>query len=241
MNGVKYHARIPGEHERIAERGMRRVREAIRTKIRELRFDLPLPFLPFLALHAVDCMNYIPNSRTAALMPMELVIGERVNYRTDILTLFGQLVQIQHNDVPTSTGIPTGKNEFALALGRVTNTKGSVWVYHMGQTRIVARRPIKAVPFPEEWIAHNLNELAAQKPINPKTMIEFRATLDYGASDKAEDLFEANSLMPTASSSLKEVIFKDVATPHVPQNRTIADTTSPVPVSNPPPEPPSPG
>eukprot|EP01037_Dinobryon_pediforme_P030346 gene30346-34384_t len=157
MNGVKYHARIPGEHERIAER--------------------------------VDCMNYIPNSRTAGLMPMELVIGERVNYRTDILTLFGQLVLIQHNDVPTSTGIPAGKNEFALALGRVTNTKGSVWVYRMGQTRIVARRPIKAVPFTEEWIAH-LNELAAQKPVNPKTMFEFRATLEYGASDKAEDLFE---------------------------------------------------
>eukprot|EP01037_Dinobryon_pediforme_P020224 gene20224-20792_t len=44
-------------------------------------------------------------------MPMELVIGERVNYRTDILTLFGQFVLIQHIDVPTSTVIEQQHHE----------------------------------------------------------------------------------------------------------------------------------
>ena len=40
-HGIKYRARFPGEHEVIAERGMRRVREAMRTELLELTCDVP--------------------------------------------------------------------------------------------------------------------------------------------------------------------------------------------------------
>ena len=51
---------------------------------------------------------------------------------------------VKTNDV-TKDGTPILKQEHGLALGRVTNTKGSVWTYRMGHNRIVPRRVIKAV------------------------------------------------------------------------------------------------
>jgi hypothetical protein len=47
LHGATYRARIPGEHEVDAERGMRTIREAMRVKQLEIagEYELPEPFL----------------------------------------------------------------------------------------------------------------------------------------------------------------------------------------------------
>ena len=201
-HGIKYRARIPGEHEVIAERGMRRVREAMRTKMLELTYQLPVTFLPFLALHCVDCMNFIPNSRSRPLMPIEMVQSEKINWRTDFTALFGHLVLVQANDSAV-TGMPAQKNEFGIALGRVTNTRGSVWVYRRGHEKIAARRVIKAVPMTNDWLQH-IAELAERKPTDPEMIFEFRSTLEYGASDRHSDDLEENGEPHTLIKEINE-------------------------------------
>ena len=88
---------------------------------------------------------------------------------------------VKTNDV-TKGGIPILKQEYGLALGRVTNTKGSVWTYRMGHNRIVPRRVIKAVQMTDAWRNH-LNDLAKRSPIDPAHFFEFKSTLAYGPPD----------------------------------------------------------
>eukprot|EP01036_Dinobryon_divergens_P044492 gene44492-biopygen35868 len=134
-------------------------------------------------------------------MPEEIVTGGKVNFRTDVTAFFGQLVLVKSNNVATIDGAPILKQEHGIALGRIPNTKGSVWLYRMGSKRIVPRRVVKAVPMTEEWRRH-LNELAKSRPIDQAHFFEFRSTLEYGPADKepkeelpVEERTEANTIV----------------------------------------------
>ena len=109
---------------------------------------------------------------------------------------------VKTNDV-TKDGTPILKQEYGLALGRVTNTKGSVWTYQMGHNRIVPRRVIKAVQMTDAWRNH-LNDLAKRSLIDPAHFFEFTSTLaSYGPSDleveerKVEEQIVERTQMPT--------------------------------------------
>ena len=195
---VIFKARIPYEHEKVAERCMRRVRESMRVKLLELPYRLAEIFLPYLAMHCVDSANFIPNARSMPLMPNELVRGEKTNFRTDILAIFGQLVLVETHNVSTNVLGSTSavvksdphlgtvkKNEFAIALGH--NTPRSVWVYRKGASRIVPRRPIKASPMSDDWI-NFMNALADKKAISVSTMFEFRETQSMTADELLEGI-----------------------------------------------------
>ena len=218
-HGATYRARIPGEHEVDAERGMRTIREAMLVKQLEIKeeYTLPEPFLPFLAMDCVNTRNFIPNSRSSPRMPAEIVENEKVNFRTHITAFYGQLVLTKSNNVSTTSGAPVLKQETGIALGRIPNTKGSVWLYRMGSNRIVPRRVIKAMPMTEEWRQH-LNELASRKPIDPAHFFEFRSTLEYSPSDKepeeertVEERTEANTVINSQRSQPVPIVQPTVA------------------------------
>jgi hypothetical protein len=192
-HGANWRGRIAGEHEVEAERSMRTVREALVVKQLELKneegYDLAQLFLPFVAMDCTNTRNLIPNSRSSPRIPEEMVTGSKINFRTDILGCTGRLVLVKSNAV-AANGAPVTKQEIGLGLGRVTNTKASVWVYRMGSNRIVPRRVIKAVQMTDEWRNH-LNGLYRQNPIDPAHLFEFRSTLAYGISDvKTEERAE---------------------------------------------------
>jgi hypothetical protein len=109
-HGATLRSRIPGEHEVDAERGMRTVRESMRVKILELEADYKVPnaFLPWLAMDCTNIRNFIPNTRSSPRMPEEIVKGVKINFRTDIIASFGQLVLVKTNNV-SSDGVPVTK------------------------------------------------------------------------------------------------------------------------------------
>jgi hypothetical protein len=88
--GVRLVQRIPGEHEKYAERAMRVVRERMRTKLRDLPYTLPRPLFDALASEVIRTMNLMPNSKSIPLTPKEMVVGDRVNFLTDITYPFDQ-------------------------------------------------------------------------------------------------------------------------------------------------------
>ena len=182
---IAYNSTVPGEHEKSLERGVRDVRQSFRAVLLELPYRLAPMFAPYLVFHVVDCRNMVPNSMSAPLSPVEMVTGQKINYRTDILTVFGQLVLTQ---VKNNTGNATVMvNEIGLALGRCTNTKGSVWVYLKGHTKPLSRRPLKIMPMTQDWLDH-LNSLADTKPSDPATYLEFRPGLAVGPDEYEEQL-----------------------------------------------------
>ena len=117
---------------------------------------------------------------------------------------------VKTNDV-TTDGTPILKQEYGLALGRVTNTKGSVWTYRMGHNRIVPRRVIKAVQMTDFWRNH-LNDLAKRSPIDPAHFFEFKSTLAYGPSDskieerKVEEQIVERVQMPIPQPASEPII-----------------------------------
>jgi len=182
--GIQYRSRVPYEHEKPCERGMRRVREAMRSKILELRFNIPKQFIPYLMFHVCDCLNFIPNARSSPLAPDEMVEGTKINFRTDILASFGSLVLVSNKSKGDSN---IAKQDIGLCLGRCPNTKGSVWVYLRGHTAPLVRRPLKAMPMTEDWINH-LSELGSKSPSDPDSIFEFRSGFEATPAEIHEQI-----------------------------------------------------
>ena len=158
---------------------------------------VPNAFLPWLAMDCTNTRNYIPNARSSTRMPEEIVTGSKINFRTHITASFGQLVLVKSNKIAPD-GTPITKQKYAVALGRVIVTTGSVWVYRMNASRVVPRRVVKAVPMTEEWRQH-LNDLAKSRPIDPAKFFEFKSTLAYGPED--QDDVERATVQPSVKRS----------------------------------------
>ena len=75
--------------------------------------------------------------------------GAKINFRTDIITSFGQLVLVKTNNVAPD-GVPDTKQECAIAFGRVKGITRAVWIYRMDAARVVSRHVIKSVQMTEE-------------------------------------------------------------------------------------------
>ena len=54
-----------------------------------------------------------------------------------------------------------------------------------------------------DWLQH-LAELAERKPTDPETILEFRSTLEYGASDRDSDDLEENGVPHTLINEINE-------------------------------------
>ena len=93
--GVSLKLRIPGEHEVVAERAFRSLREKIRVHIISLQQESiihPQLLDPYLVQHCVSVRNRTPNSRSGSALPYELIYGERVNFLTDCRVGYMNLV-----------------------------------------------------------------------------------------------------------------------------------------------------
>lgn len=207
--GIQYRSRVPYEHEKPCERGMRRVREAMRSKLLELKFQLPKSFLPYLMFHVCDCLNFIPNARSSPLAPDEMVEGNKINFRTDIMASFGTLILVSNKSKGDSN---VAKQDIGLCLGRCPNTKGSVWTYLRGHPTPLVRRPLKAMPMTDDWL-HHLSELASKSPSDPDTIFEFRPGFEATPAD------------------IREQIQSEAEAPPAPLHPSPAYTYAPVPTS----------
>ena len=108
-HGANYRARVPGEHEVDAERGMQTaVREALRIKQLEFQneegYDLTAVFLQFVAMDCTNTRNFIPNARSSPRIPEEIVTGAKVDFRTDLTASTGRVVTVKTNDVTFDYG-----------------------------------------------------------------------------------------------------------------------------------------
>lgn len=152
--GVSLKLRIPGEHEVVAERAFRSLREKIRVHIIGLQREgitHPQILDPYLVQHCVNIRNRTPNSRSGSAIPYELMYGERVNYLTDCrvgyMNLILTTVPAAAQTTPTSA-----KHEVCLCLGIVgRRTPGAVWALSMSAARPQQRRPLKVMPWTEDW------------------------------------------------------------------------------------------
>jgi hypothetical protein len=154
--GVKLHKRIPGEHEKFAERAMRVVRERMRVKLVELPYELPRDLHDCLAAEVIRTMNMLPNSRSHPLSPKSMVRGEQTNMQSDLAPPFGSALLAP---VASATHSTEQKNEIGISCGASEGTRGGVKVYLLNNRQPVVRRVLKPLPMNQMIIDH-MNQYA---------------------------------------------------------------------------------
>ena len=202
--GVKIALMIPYEHERVAERYMRMVREKMRVKLRELPYTLNPELYDYLAIDCIRLCNIVPNKHSLPYSPLELVHGEKFNFLTDMTATFGYPFLSAAHD----SHDPTATNEVGISLGSIKNSKGGILTYIPGRKRLINRRCIKRVPITKLIIDH-MNELADIKP---------------GSTSHEEFLFKFQERSEYSREGLEDETSPDF--------KTMEDTTNTVPTYN---------
>ena len=181
--GVKMALMIPYEHERVAERYMRMVREKMRVKLRELPYTLNPEFYDYLAIDCIRLCNVVPNKHSLPFSPLEMVHGEKFNFLVDMTAPFGYPFLSTAHD----SHDPTAKNEVAISLGSVKNSKGGILTYIPGRKKLINRRCVQRVPITTQIIDH-MNEFANIKPDtnNPEEyLFKFIEKAEYSSQNES--------------------------------------------------------
>ena len=222
-HGVKMSFRIPGEHEKIAERSMRVVRERMRVKRRELPYALPKRLYDELAAECIRNINLMPNSKSMPHCPSELVRGEKINFLTDITPPFGSLVLCPVADNEPGT---EAKQEVAVVLGSAGhNIKAGVRVYIPGKDRILIRRNIQPMSMTANMIKHMNNWANGMRGVDDEDFV-FKDTI--GQRTSTEDPFFAAGRTTTTYVNPRDIPI-DVPEPRVQdQGVNHPSNTSPV-------------
>ena len=181
--GVQLQLRIPGEHEKVAERGMRVVRERMRTKLNELPYKLCPKFYKYLALHTVTSLNYIPNTKTTPRMPEEILKGVKINFLTDFGIPFGHAVLCPCVTEEAST---VNKNDIGISMGPSRNTKGSTLVLIPDKDEPLSRRsvqPMLMTPQIIKWMNQLHDSYNKRTDTIDDLLFKFNDTIVYSERD----------------------------------------------------------
>ena len=182
--GVKTALRIPYEHEKVAERSVRMLREKMETTRRELPYDLPTELFDALAVEVARCCNAVPNAKTVPYSPNEMITDQKFNFLTDVQVPFGMPVLVNSAGAQYAGSVP--KQEIAICLGSASNTKGGIWVYVPNRKQALVRRGLKPMPMTADIIDF-MNDWARRKPGKDREiMISFDETPTY--SEDSEEL-----------------------------------------------------
>ncbi len=125
-NAIKIRAAIPGEHEKLAEANVQRLRVKMRCIAIDLPYKLPKSWVHHLLIHSADLLNMIPNAKLQNRSPMQLIEGRKPNYLTDIPVAFGAAVLASNT---TDTEKLHANYDVGIALHRSTNQLGGTYVW----------------------------------------------------------------------------------------------------------------
>ena len=162
---IDINASIPLEHEKLAESNMSRIRIKMKCIAYELKYIIPIMFLPYLFYHAIDMLNMVPNDKIKTSSPAQRYDGHKPNFLTDITIEFGSPCIVQNTaDIDTITA----KQVVAIALGRSQIHIGGIFVWIPGSTKIVVRRVLKYTKLTTSMIAaiHTLEPAGDDLVIN---------------------------------------------------------------------------
>ena len=141
------------EHVPEIERQIRLIKERVRFTTSEFPFD-PIPRL--VIIHVVyTCVmwiNYIPRKVGAVqgISPRDLVTERTVNYKRESLACIGGYVEASMDAIVTNDNTPCTHS--CIALGLSGNRQGYVKCFYLETVKVVFRRTINQIPWPEMTI-----------------------------------------------------------------------------------------
>ena len=140
------------EHVGEIERRICVVKERVRASSCEFPFrSIPKLVLIHTAYNSVLWLNAFPNrSKNRGFSPRELVTGISTNYWRDCKATIGDYVEASHDDEITNTN--SERTHSCIYVGSAGNRQGSSKCFDLGTGKIVVRRTIKVLPWPDKLI-----------------------------------------------------------------------------------------
>ena len=144
------------EHVPEIERQIRLIKERIICTTSDFTFD-PIPRL--VLIHVVyTCVmwiNAIPRKIVSVqgISPQDLVTVRTVNYKRDCRAFIGGYVEASTDTIVTNDNMP--RTHICIALGPSGNLQGPVKCFYLETGKVVVRRTINHIPWPEKMIKKN--------------------------------------------------------------------------------------
>jgi len=228
--GVKLALRIPYEHEKIAERHIRILREKMEVKMKELPYRLPYELYDALAVDCVRCINLVPNGRSMPYTPMEMVTDVKFNYLTDFNVPFGMPVLVESNAGKKQMSGTANPQDTGFCLGPAVNAKGGIWVYIPDRQEALVRRMLQPMPMTNQLI-NFMNNWHDSKPPEGE-MLKFTETMEYsesgaeGTQDEFDRFVKEMQIKVEGQTSVDRV--RQPAPFSTPSNSTRVEDSTPV-------------
>lgn len=161
-------ASIPGEHEKLAESNIARIRVRMLCIAYYMCYELPMIFVHYLVLHAIDTLNFCPNAKIKDASPYQMIEKRKPNYITDLTISFGAACIVRNTE--DNNKLHANK-AVAIALGRSATHTGGIYVWIPGKKQILVRRKLHYTKLTRSMInAINLLESAPTDVTIPPTM-----------------------------------------------------------------------
>lgn len=200
---VDVKASIPGEHEKLAESNIARIRVRMLCIAYYMCYELPMIFVHFLVLHAIDTLNFCPNAKIKDASPYQMIEKRKPNYITDLTISFGAACIVRNTE--DNNKLHANK-AVAIALGRSTTHTGGIYVWIPGKKQILVRRKLHYTKLTRSMInAINLLESAPVEVTIPPTMtLADMQQQQSTTAEQPETLTETQQQQPTTGVEPEE-------------------------------------
>ena len=141
------------EHVPEIENQILLIKERMRCTTSDFPFN-PIPRLVLIHIvyTCVMCINAIPRKAgmVKGISPRELVTGRTVDYKRDCRACMGGYVEASTGAIVTNYNTP--RTHSCIALGPSGNRQGSVKCFDLETGKVVVRRTVNHIPWPERII-----------------------------------------------------------------------------------------
>ena len=142
-----------GEHESVAERNIRTIKERIRAAIHSMPYKIiPKTMIKELCPHMAELINIFPakGGISKELSPYTIMHKKAVNYPTELKYPFGSYVQANHESKRYNTEAPRTLD--CIYLGPMRNKSDGHKVLHLSSNKVILRNTIRVVPVTQDVI-----------------------------------------------------------------------------------------
>jgi hypothetical protein len=108
------------EHEPIAERYTRILRERMRINDSTQKYRVPLQLMKYCINKPIQDLNNTPNSKTLKVSPNQIITGIKVDYKYDISLPWGTLVDVK---IPKQENSMEERIESGIVIGKSNNDR----------------------------------------------------------------------------------------------------------------------
>lgn len=224
--GVKVNITGAGGHVPVIERGIRTIKDRVRSITSVLPFKITKRISTHLINFVISRLNLTPSKSSYVhggfnLTPKEAFTGIKTNYKRDIRIGFGEYVQcVQPYTSPRNS--MTARTTGAISLFPSGNAQGSVFFYCLATGRLISRDRWIVLPMPGEVI-DALNKLDDEAP----------AIFGFRGAEVENELLEAAALPPAVTEDAPTVTDPDTPETAITTNNT-TNEDEPIPEDAPP-------